>query len=298
MDYKSQTVDRNMRTPSPCLKKFTAIQPPAWLPPDCGTTIFETGIALFEEALADAPDLICLPEYFNCIDNLDGFGSYECDGKSLELLRFFSEKARVAKCYVVLPMIVDVKGGRYNRATLLGRDGTIVGHYDKVHITEVERTEMGITAGSEWPVFDLDFGTVGIMICYDGCFWETARILALAGARHLCWPSLQRSYTRFQLELQMRAHAYFNYVNIVRSSFGGAMGSEPEAHIMVGLSGVCAQDGQLLSMLDSVSGWVASTIDVNHQLCGARSFGGQIGVVREMRFGDRRTDVYNALAGV
>jgi len=41
--------------------------------------------------------------------------------------------------------------------------------------------------GDDFPVFDLDFGRVGILTCYDGWFPETFRILSLKGAEILVW---------------------------------------------------------------------------------------------------------------
>ena len=41
--------------------------------------------------------------------------------------------------------------------------------------------------GEEFPVFDLDFGKIGIMTCYDGWFPEPFRILSLKGAEILVW---------------------------------------------------------------------------------------------------------------
>ena len=41
--------------------------------------------------------------------------------------------------------------------------------------------------GQELPVFNLDFGKVGIMTCYDGWFPEPARILSLKGAELIVW---------------------------------------------------------------------------------------------------------------
>ncbi len=41
--------------------------------------------------------------------------------------------------------------------------------------------------GTELPVFEFDFGTVGIMTCYDGWFPEPARILSLKGAELIVW---------------------------------------------------------------------------------------------------------------
>ena len=41
--------------------------------------------------------------------------------------------------------------------------------------------------GQDFPVFDLDFGRIGILTCYDGWFPETSRILSLKGAEILIW---------------------------------------------------------------------------------------------------------------
>src|SRR4051794_41465346 len=41
--------------------------------------------------------------------------------------------------------------------------------------------------GEDFPVFDLDFGRIGILTCYDGWFPESSRILSLKGAEILVW---------------------------------------------------------------------------------------------------------------
>lgn len=283
-----------MNPVSRCIK-LAAVQPPAWSEGQGSRDVRTIGLELFDQAAAERPDVICLPEYFNCVDCAPEAYAERCGAAARGLLESVASRARANRCYVVLPLVIDVDGGRFNRAHLLGRDGRLIGHFDKVHVTEVERTELGIKAGSGWPVFDTDFGRVGIMICYDGCFPESSRILALAGAKVIFWPSLQRSYSRNDLELQMRAHAYFNYSVIVRSSYGGPMSGGPEAHRMVGLSGVCGDDGELLANLDGRAGWVAAEVDVGRERCGPRTFGGQLGSLRKMRFEDRRPDAYARL---
>src|SRR6266542_210849 len=45
-----------------------------------------------------------------------------------------------------------------------------------------EEVEAGLTPGSDYPVFRTDFGTVGLMICYDVFFADPARALATKGA--------------------------------------------------------------------------------------------------------------------
>jgi predicted amidohydrolase len=80
-------------------------------------------------------------------------------------------------------------GGVYNTAFLLGRDGKEIGRYHKVCPTW---SESGRRArGSDFPVFQTpDLGTVGLTICYDLVFPETARCLALQGADLIFFPTM------------------------------------------------------------------------------------------------------------
>jgi len=75
----------------------------------------------------------------------------------------------------------------YNAAALLGPDG-YVGTYRKVHLWDEEKYffEPGDLG---FPVFKLPFGRVGVMICYDGWFPESSRILKLEGADIICDPT-------------------------------------------------------------------------------------------------------------
>ncbi|HJS07168.1 MAG TPA: carbon-nitrogen hydrolase family protein, partial [Pirellulales bacterium] len=71
-------------------------------------------------------------------------------------------------------------GKTHNTSFLIGRDGKLVGRYQKVNLPLVE---MSNTRGREFPVFDTpDLGGVGMLICYDMVFPEAARCLALGGA--------------------------------------------------------------------------------------------------------------------
>jgi predicted amidohydrolase len=51
-----------------------------------------------------------------------------------------------------------------------------------------EEVEAGLTPGFDYPVFRTDFGTVGMMICYDVFFSDPARALALKGAEMILMP--------------------------------------------------------------------------------------------------------------
>jgi len=108
-------------------------------------------------------------------------------------------KAAEHGCYVVVPLVLretEMTGGPVgepvNAAVILDRSGKLVGVYRKVHAVSVgdpDQLEGGVAPGRGFPVFDLDFGRVGIQICFDMAFddgWDT---LARKGAELVLWPS-------------------------------------------------------------------------------------------------------------
>ena len=71
---------------------------------------------------------------------------------------------------------------------LINRDGKIQNTYYKTHLT-MDEVEGGAMLETELPVFDTDFGKVGIHICWDHFFPECSRTLALRGAEILLVPT-------------------------------------------------------------------------------------------------------------
>jgi predicted amidohydrolase len=75
----------------------------------------------------------------------------------------------------------------YNTAVLMDRNGELFGKYRKVCLPR-EEIQGGVTPGESLPVFDTDFGRIGLMICWDVFFPEPARLLALQGAEVILMP--------------------------------------------------------------------------------------------------------------
>ncbi len=100
----------------------------------------------------------------------------------------------------------------YNTAVLIGRDGRLVGKYRKVCLPR-EEIDGGITPGSDYPVFDTDFGRVGMMICWDVHFPEVARALCARGAEVILLPIWGGN------ETLARARAIENQVHLVASGY-------------------------------------------------------------------------------
>jgi predicted amidohydrolase len=101
--------------------------------------------------------------------------------------RKLGELAKAKNSYVVAGVIEREGAAIYNSAVLIDRTGSVVGKYRKVHLPKGE-VEGGLTPGNDYPVFRTDFGTVGLMVCYDVFFADPARVLTLKGSELLLMP--------------------------------------------------------------------------------------------------------------
>jgi predicted amidohydrolase len=90
----------------------------------------------------------------------------------------------------VIAGIKTLSGDRtYNSAVLLDRHGEVAGRFDKIHPTEGELRQ-GITPGTpDPPVFETDFGKIGIQICFDVNWWDEWRRLREKGVRIVFFPA-------------------------------------------------------------------------------------------------------------
>ncbi len=121
-------------------------------------------------------DLVAFTEVYPQLGLKDPFHHAEpVDGGTLPRAR---ELAKSHRLYIVWPRVeYDPDRGLRNTSILIGRDGEVVGRYDKMFPT-VGELEKGIVPGTEAPCFETDFGRVGLMICFDLNFREVHESLA------------------------------------------------------------------------------------------------------------------------
>jgi predicted amidohydrolase len=100
---------------------------------------------------------------------------------------YFGRLARKHNLYIVPGLLERAGHLVYNVAVLIGPDGQVIGKYRKVCLPRSE-IEGGVAPGADYPVFPTRFGTVGLMVCYDGFFPEVARELSNRGAEVIAWP--------------------------------------------------------------------------------------------------------------
>ncbi len=128
-------------------------------------------------------DLALLPEIFNGKTPKD---PEILNGPSGTLM---AQKAKQWHMYVTGSYYEKRDGKIFNTAPLFDRQGKLIGTYSKMELYDPEETE-GVTPGTELPVFDTDFGKLGIMICYDSWFPEVTRLLAYKGAELVVLPNV------------------------------------------------------------------------------------------------------------
>ena len=165
-----------------------------------------TLLSLGEACLKEGADLVFFPEAFQYVKNRDVIK----DQTSFEKIasawkQKCAELAKKYKAYVVPWDYYFENGKVYNTSYILDRNGNEVGRYKKCNITHSE-IQNGLSMGNDYPVFDLDFGKVGILICFDNYFPEAAACLGNRGAQLVLYP-LYGDTLKPQWELKMRARA-------------------------------------------------------------------------------------------
>lgn len=137
-------------------------------------------------------DLIVLPELFNTgylfesEDEVSRLSEEIPDGTTTRaLVRLAGE--RNLGIVAGLAEFDSQQGRYYNSAVVVGPQGYL-GKYRKIHLFYKEK--VWFTPGDlEYPVFDIKGVKVGVMICFDWFFPESARVLALRGAQIICQPA-------------------------------------------------------------------------------------------------------------
>lgn len=165
----------------------------------CSTVVsenIEKAEKLVRKAAEDGAKIILLPELFE--------RQYFCQERRYDYYAFAkSTEENDAVCHfrkiakeldVVIPVSFYEKDGNvlYNSLALIDCDGEILGIYRKTHIPDDHfyQEKFYFTPGNlGFKVFDTKYGKVGIGICWDQWFPETARCLALMGADIILYPT-------------------------------------------------------------------------------------------------------------
>jgi N-carbamoylputrescine amidase len=204
------------------------------------------------------------PEYFNLAESIPGPTS--------------TVLARVARQYqiVIVASVFEKRaaGIYHNTAIVLDTDGSLAGIYRKMHLPDdpgyYEKYYFSIGDTGFQPI-STSLGKLGIMVCWDQWYPEAARLMALAGAKLIIYPTAigwdpveSDEQKRRQLDSWItiqRSHAIANGVYVASCN---RIGIESDADISIdfwGNSFIAGPQGELIAHAGNSSSVILGTID-------------------------------------
>jgi predicted amidohydrolase len=173
---------------------------------------------------------------------------------------YIAGKASEFSVYVVfgMPVKEKVESILFNAAVVIGPDGELLGDYRKLHLQGEER--LAFRPGYRMPIFETEFGGLGVMIGWDLAFPEVARGLALDGADLIVAPSAWMSDQMEPWRAYTVARACENAVYLAAAN---RVGKEP-SYTFGGESMLVGPRGQLHTCLeDAIEGYAVATVDLD-----------------------------------
>jgi N-carbamoylputrescine amidase len=220
-----------------CSKLTPTEQPFAW---DTTENIARAE-SLVREAAGKGAQIILLQELFEapyfCQDMIHAYFGLAKPLSENPAIKHFAAIAKELK--IVLPISVFEQAGQnfFNTIAILDADGNNLGFYRKSHIpdgpgySEKFYFSPGDTGFKVWKT---KYATIGVGICWDQWFPETARAMALMGAELLFFPTAIGSEpqdptldSRDHWQRTMQGHAAANLTPLIASN---RIGTEPGAH--------------------------------------------------------------------
>ena len=195
---------------------------------------------MVRKAASEGAKIILLPERFErqyfCQERNYDYYLYARSLEEDEAVNHFKKVA--AELEVVLPISFYEKDVNvfYNTTAVIDADGSVLGIYRKTHIPDDHyyQEKFYFTPGDTgFKVWDTRYGKIGIGICWDQWFPETARGMAVQGAEILFYPTAIGSEPILEVDSMphwrrcMQGHAACNVIPVVAANRIGEEYVEP-----------------------------------------------------------------------
>ena len=260
---------------------------------------------MVREAAANGAQIILLPELFErqyfCQERNYDYYAFATPVDENPAVKHFQKLA--AELKVVLPISFYERDINvfYNTVAVIDADGSVLGIYRKTHIPDDHyyQEKFYFTPGDTgFKVWDTRYARIGVGICWDQWFPETARGMALAGAEILFYPTAIGSEPILECDSMphwrrcMTGHAACNLMPVVAANRVGTETVEPciengnqkSALIFYGSSFITDATGEVVEEMDRESeGFIMHKFDLDEMERERRSWG---------LFRDRRPEMY------
>ena len=191
--------------------------------------------------------------------------------------------------YVVAGMLEDLGDALYNSAVLCGPEG-LVGVYRKTHLPYLGVDRLAALGPDPYRVYETGIGRIGMLICYDFRFPESARCLALRGADIIALPTNWPEGAQGVPEFVAPARALENRVFVVAINRAG----EERGARFIGNSQIVDPAGRRL-VLAQTTGETVITAAFDPTQARQKRLIINPGVFEIDTVGDRRPELYHRI---
>lgn len=171
------------------------------------------------------------------------------------------DTARELKIGLIATALTKGKAKPQNSALVINKNGEILMKYSKVHTCDFA-DEKALESGKEFKVCDCDGVKIGIMICYDKEYPESARVLMLKGAEIILVPNDCGSMKPRVQALSTRAYENMCGVAMANPNSVNAGNSCAFSPICWDKNGICV-DNTLLLVDDTTEGLFYADFDMD-----------------------------------
>ena len=274
----------------------------------CTTDVWEN-IANAEkfvrQAKKDGANIVLLPELFErqyfCQERRYDYYNFAKPTLENDAVKHFAKLAKELEIVIPVSFYERDENRLFNSAAVIDADGEILGLYRKTHIPDDHyyQEKFYFTPGDTgFRAFKTRYGTIGVGICWDQWFPETARGMALKGAELLFYPTAIGSEPILGCDSMphwrrcMMGHAACNLMPVIAANRIGTETVEPcaengqqsSALTFYGSSFITDATGEVTEEMDRVSeGFILHTFDLDEIEEERRSWG---------LFRDRRPEIY------
>lgn len=262
----------------------------------------KNGERLVREAVKKGANIVLLQELFEnlyfCQKQVEDYFKLAKTLEDSDAVNHFKNLAK--ELQVVLPISFFEKKNNmyYNSLVVIDADGEILGTYRKTHIPDGPgyNEKFYFSPGDTgFKVFKTKYGTIGIGICWDQWFPETARSLALMGAELIFYPTAIGSEpskpeydSRDHWQRVMQGHSAANIVPIIASNRIGTEHIQDSQITFYGSSFITNEFGEKVVEANREEETVlTATFDLD-KIAEERSFWGI--------FRDRRPSLYGTIS--
>ena len=224
--------------------------------------------ALVRAAAADGANIILLPELFErqyfCQERRYDYYAFAKPLSENDAVLHFKEVANELSAVIIVSFYERDGNRLFNSVAVIDADGEVLGVYRKTHIPDdhyYQEKFYFIPGDTGFVTFKTKYATIGVGICWDQWFPETARALSLNGAEMIFYPTAIGSEPILECDSMrrwqrcMQGHAVANVIPVIAANRIGKEditpcdenGNQSSSLVFYGSSFIADETGEIIA---------------------------------------------------